>query len=236
MTAFKPDQTEKKSRGKAETLALIWISAAILLAIGISILLDATFPSFSLLWLIPPLVSLLIIKDAGRLGMRSISWREYGVTTLILLASFALLMLVFEPWSHTYRDLVRLAAASTPPDSTFGWLIRFPGALGYLGLLLYSGFVTIFAEEVFFHGWLLQSLLGVMRPVWAVLLQAVLLTLPQALVALVLPPLQGSLYVFVYSFLEIGVLGGWSAWRTRSIWPILTAAVLTNFVLTALVY
>ncbi len=230
------ERIDTQSWGKSETFAMIWILAAILVAIGVSSLLNATFPSFTMLWLIPPLASLLIVKDAGRLGLRSISWREYGVTTLILLGAFAVLMLAFEPWSHTYRDLVRLAASSSPPDSTFGWLARFPGALGHLGLLLYSGFVTIFAEEVFFHGWLLQSLLRVMRPVWAVLLQAALLTLPQALVALVLPPLQGGLYVVVYSFLEIGVLGGWSAWRTRSIWPILTAAVITNFVLTLLVY
>ncbi len=231
----KDHPTGARSWGKTETLSLVWISAAILAAIGISTWLKGAFPSFTLLWLIPPLASLLLGRSARRLGIGPLPWRDYIRWTLILLAAFALLMALFEPWSHTYRALVSMAVASAPLDITFGWLVWFPGLPGYVGLLLFSGLVTIFAEEVFFHGWLLQALLRKMRPVWAVLLTAALMTLPQALVVLVLPLRQGLLYVLVYSFLEIGVIGGWSAARTRTIWPVLTAAVLTNFVLTLLV-
>ncbi len=228
--------TAAKIWGKAETLALVWLSVAILGSVGISRLMNGAFPSFTLLWLIPPLAALLLGRGADRLGMGSLPLRVYLRTTLLLLGSFALLMAVFEPWSHTYRALVSLAASSATPDTTFGWLVWFPGPLGYIAMLVYSGIVTIFAEEVFFHGWLLQSLLRTMRPAGAVLVQAVVTTLPQAILLLVLPPLQGGLYIVIYSFLEIGVLGGWSAARTRSIWPILTAAVITNFVLTLLVH
>ncbi len=230
------NQIDAMTRRKARTLALLWILAAIFGSIGVSTLMNGAFPFFTLLWLIPSLTALLLGQGAQRLGMGPIPRREYVRTTLILLVGFALLMVAFEPWSHTYRMLVSLAVSSTPPDTTFGWLVWFPGLPGYAGMLLYSGLVTIFAEEVFFHGWLLQALLRIMRPVWAVLLAAALLTLPQAILVLVLPPLQGGLYIVVYSFLEIGVIGGWSAARTRSIWPVLTAAVLTNFMLTLLVY
>jgi hypothetical protein len=48
-----------------------------------------------------------------------------------------------------------------------------------------------------------------------------------------LPPLPGALYAVVYSWLAVGVIGGWAAARTKSIFPSLTAATLFNLILTA---
>ena len=155
------------------------------------------------------------------------------VTAGINLGLLVLLSGLVEPWSRAYGDLVRAALAGEPPDTTFAWLVRFSGPVAWGGLLLYSGLVTIFAEELFFRGWLLQAFLRRMRPAWAILLQAALFTLPQLLAALLLRPLQGAVYGVVYSFLAVGVIGGWAAWRTRSIWPSLAAAALWNLLMTA---
>jgi membrane protease YdiL (CAAX protease family) len=40
-------------------------------------------------------------------------------------------------------------------------------------------------------------------------------------------------YAVAYAFVGIGLVGGWAAARTRSIWPSLIAAVALNAVLTA---
>jgi membrane protease YdiL (CAAX protease family) len=218
-----------------ETLALAWIGGALILAMAVPLLLDAAMPFFTFIWLLVPLGVLLRSRYAGFLGIRRVPWRDLLPVVAINLALWWLLMALFEPWTHIYRDLVREAMSGASPDTTFGWLERYPGAPGWIGLALYSGLVTLFAEELFFRGWLLQVLDRKMKTVWAVVLQAVLFSLPQALVMFVFPPLQGVIWTVVYAFLAVGVVGGWAAARTRSIWPSLIAATLTNLLLTALV-
>jgi membrane protease YdiL (CAAX protease family) len=71
-------------------------------------------------------------------------------------------------------------------------------------MVIFSGLVTIFAEELFFRGWLLQWLMRRMKLFQAVVVQAALFTLPQMLAALALPLLQGVLYTVVYSWLAVG--------------------------------
>lgn len=85
-------------------------------------------------------------------------------------------------------------------------------ALGAMALS--SGLVTLFGEELFFRGWLLQLLQRNLNVAWAVVLQALLFTVPNLLVAFALPTLQGVLYILIYTWLAIGILGGWSASRT----------------------
>ena len=101
-------------------------------------------------------------------------------------------------------------------------------------MLAYSGLVTIMAEELFFRGWLLQLLLRRMDRTRAVVLQATLFALPQLLPALLMPTTQGIVYVVVYSWLIIGLVGGWAAARTSSILPSLVSATILNFVLAAI--
>jgi membrane protease YdiL (CAAX protease family) len=87
---------------------------------------------------------------------------------------------------------------------------------------------------LFFRGWLLQLLCRHVKPALAIVIQAALFTLPQALVALFLEPTQAAVYITVYSFAAIGLAGGYAAWRTASIWPSLALATAFNAVLTLL--
>ena len=227
-------QAPPRAWGRVEWLFLGWVGLALLILFPISTLLQGTFPIFTVLWLGVPLAAVLVTRDARRVGFRPIPWREYLKVAAINLGVLLLIALAIEPWSHTYQALVSLAVSAGQGDTTFAWLVRYDGLPAWGGLLLYSGLVTIFAEELFFRGWLLQLLQPHMSRAWAIALQAALFTVPQAIVAFVLSPLPGVLYVVGYSWLAIGVVGGWAATRTQSIWPSLTAAVLLNFILTLL--
>ena len=100
-------------------------------------------------------------------------------------------------------------------------------------MLLYSGLVTIFGEELFFRGWLLQIFQQWMNNAWAILLQAILFSLPQLMAALLLSPMQGLIYASVYCWLGVGIIGGWAAARTQSIWPSLVSATIWNLIMVA---
>jgi membrane protease YdiL (CAAX protease family) len=222
--------------GKAQLfITLAWIVLALGIAIPVTRALNGAYPIFTVLWLVVPLIALLRSRDPRRIGLRPVPWGFLLKTTALNLGGLLLVMAAVEPWSHTYRLLVTAALAAPAPDTTFAWLVRFPGPAGLAGMFLYSGLVTLFGEELFFRGWLLQLLLRHMRPWLAVALQAALFSLPQALAALIMPPLQGVLYVVVYSWLSIGVIGGWAAWRTQSIWPSLISATLGNLIFVVLI-
>ena len=45
----------------------------------------------------------------------------------------------------------------------------------------------------------------------------------------------GKLYALIYTWLAIGVVGGWAASRTGSIWPSLLSATMCNLILVALI-
>jgi membrane protease YdiL (CAAX protease family) len=221
--------------GGAELLLALWVALALVTLVVVTGLLQAAFPIFTVVWLVVPLVAVLRSRDAGASGFRTVTSRRFLTTTAITLGGILLLGGLCEAWSHTYGTLVAKAVHGESLDSTFAWLVRYEGLPAWSGLLLYSGLVTIFGEELFFRGWLLQVLLKRLRPAGAIAIQALLFTVPQALAALLLPPLQGVLYVVIYSWLAIGMLGGWAAWRTQSIWPSLAAATLFNLIITFLV-
>ena len=213
----------------------IWALLALAVLLPATLLLQASFPIFTVIWIIFPLVTALRTKDPGRVGFRPVPWRIFLQTAAANLALVLGIMLLFEPWSHTYRMLLELVLSSNPPDTTFAWLLRFPRLPGLAGMALYSELVTLFGEELFFRGWLLQVLQKRLGVTWAVVLQAALFVIPNLLVALVLPALQGVLYALVYSWLAVGLVGGWAAARTRSIWPSLVSATISNLVLVALI-
>ena len=214
--------------GGREWLFLGWVGGALAAMIAVPLVMSAALPIIGVVELALPLLAVLLSRDARTVGFRGVpGGRLLGMALLVIAGNVALGALV-EPWSHAYQALVRLAVAAPVPDSTFAWLVRFPGGPGWAGLLIYSGLVTIFAEELCFRGWLLQLLGRHMVPWAAIGLQALLFTAPQGLAAWFLTPLQGGVYLVVYSFLSVGVIGGWAAWRTGSIWPSLIAATLGN--------
>ena len=221
--------------GLKEILAAAWIIAALVLLFPVTSVLDGVFPIFTLVLLLVPLAALLHSRDSAKIGIKKIKWGEFFKYTSINLVGSLALMAVFEPWSHTYQILINEAISSTHPDTTFAWLIRYHGLRGWGGFVMYAGFVTLFAEELFFRGWLLQWLQNRMNERKSVMVQAVLLTIPQLLAAFFLPPVQGILYAVVYSWLAIGMIGGWAASRTQSIWPSLASATIYNLVMCILV-
>jgi membrane protease YdiL (CAAX protease family) len=218
-----------------QVVCVAWVGLALLVLLPATVLLNGSFPFLSIIWLVVPLVVVVRSKDAHRIGFRGIHWRVFFSTAAINLSALLLIAVLAEPWSHAYQALVKAALASPSPDTTFAWLVRFNGVPAWAGLLLYTGLVTIFGEELFFRGWLLQTLQRCMKPVWAIVLQAALFTLPQLLAAFFLAPVQGAVYAVAYSFLAIGVVGGWAAWRTQSIWPSLASAAIWNLVIVAVV-
>lgn len=222
-----------KNLGTAEILCVAWVGLALAMLIPAKSYLQGSFPIFTVVWLFIPLLAVIRTRDASRVGFYRIAWREFLVTSAINLGSLLLVSAIVEPWSHAYQELVEEAMASASPDTTFAWLVRFDGMRAWSGLFLYSGLVTIFAEELFFRGWLLQLLQRRMKTVWAIVIQAALFTLPQLLAVLLLSPLQGMIYAVAYSWLGVGMIGGWAAARTQSIWPSLASATIWNAILIA---
>jgi membrane protease YdiL (CAAX protease family) len=217
--------------GPAETLMLVWVVIALAALPAAALLLQGAFPVFTVLWLILPLVVVLRTHDARRVGVRPVPRGALLWVTAANLGAWLLLMALVEPWSGTYRLLLQEVLANPRPDTTFAWLVRFPGWPGWGGMFLYSGLVTLFGEELFFRGWLLQLLLRRFGKPWAIGIQAGLFTLPQVLAAFLFPPPQAVLWVVVYSWLAAGVTSGWAAARTGSIWPGLISATVCNLLL-----
>ena len=100
----------------------------------------------------------------------------------------------------------------------------------------FSGLITIFAEELFFRGWLQNTLRPKVGKLWANVIQAALFTLPQLIVAFLMPsPVIGVVYGLVYSFGAIGMINGWIATQASAIWPNLIAATVINLILSIVV-
>jgi membrane protease YdiL (CAAX protease family) len=215
-------------------IGFAWLVLALLALAAVTLRLDGALPVFTVVWLVVPLVSLARHRDPRRIGIRPVEARLLGVTVLAAGVATACLTIAVEPWSGAYGALVDEALSADPVDTTFGWLARHDGAGAWLGFVAMSGLVTIFAEELFFRGWLLQALLRRTRPGRAITAQAAAFALVQAVPALLLAPLEGAVFVAVYAFAAVGLVGGWAAWRTASIWPSLVVATTANAVLTAL--
>ena len=222
--------------GKQETLALIWLVFAIIFAISFSIWQDLSIPLFTILFLLPPLINLLTKKDARLIGMGSIPLGQTLKWAGINLAALILVYAIFEPWSGAYAFLLEEATAPGATDPTFFWLKEFGGLGGWIGMLLFSGVVSIFAEEICFRGWLLNFLRPKIGSFWANIIQALIFTLPQLIVVFIMPsPIMGIVYGLVYAFGAIGMINGWVASQAGAIWPNLAAASIMNLILSVLI-
>ncbi len=201
-------------------------------AVGFSLWQGLNLPIFTLLFLLLPLINLLVRRDAQRIGMGAVGWEQVLKWTGINLVALAVVYAVFEPWSGAYRFLLREATRPEASDSTFAWLTIFSGPTGWLGMVLFSGFVSIFAEELCFRGWLLRVLEPKVGPVWANVIQAALFTLPQLVIVFLMPdPMMGIVYGLIYAFAAIGLINGWVSQKSSAIWPNLIAATVMNLIL-----
>jgi membrane protease YdiL (CAAX protease family) len=230
------NKKKTKQWTQQETIALIWILSALLLAVAFSLWQSLSLPVFTLLFLILPFINLIRYGDASRMGMGGIKITSLLKWAGINLAALALIYAIFEPWSGAYAFLLEEATRAGATDPTFAWLTLLDGPAGWVGLLLFSGLITIFAEELCFRGWLLRLLQPKVGLLWANLIQAALFTLPQLVVAFLMPsPIQGIVYSFVYAFGAIGLINGWVAAKAGAIWPNLIAATGMNMILSLLI-
>ncbi len=219
--------------GARETICITWVFAGLASLYPVASYLGSAFPVFTAIWLVVPMIAALRCRDASLAGFRTVYRRLLWISAGINLALLLLVIAVFEPCSGAYGTLIREAVKG---DATFAWLVHYRPPISWLLMFVFSGLVTIFAEELFFRGWLLQLLLRKMKGWLAISLQALLFALLQALPALVLSPMQAAVWVGAYSFLGVGLMNGWSAARTKSIWPGLMAATLMNLIVTILFY
>ncbi|MDP4145479.1 MAG: CPBP family intramembrane metalloprotease [Bacillota bacterium] len=214
--------------GKKEKLFILWAVSALFLVIIISTFFGTSFPMFTIIWISVPLIAVIRKKDASITGFRQVPINELIKFTLINLGLTLLIYGIFEPWSHTYQELLKIITGSRTPDVTFIWLTKYSGTKAWLSMLLFSGFVTLFGEEIFFRGWLLQYLKKRINTNWAIIIQSAIFIIPNTLVAFFMIPLQGVLYTVIYTGVAIGIVGGWTAKRTNSIWPSLISASIVN--------
>jgi hypothetical protein len=132
------------SRHRA-TIALLWTGLALAALVITPLMLRTTTPIFQMFWLIVPLIvpliSLVRHRDTDRVGFR-IPDRGQGLQATIAAGiAYAILLILVEPWSGVYDRLFALALEG--PDPTFAWLVRSDGVGGWVGLALFSGFVTL---------------------------------------------------------------------------------------------
>ncbi len=213
------------------TIALLWTGLALAALVITPLILRTTTPIFQMFWLIVPLISLVRHREIDRVEFRTPD-RGQGIRAAIAAGiSYGTLLILAEPWSGVYDRLLVLALEG--PDPTFAWLVRLDGVGGWAGLALFSGFVTLYSEELFLRGWLLQALNRRTTPRVAVAGQAVVFTIFQSIPIFFFEPLQAGLYLFVYAF-GLGVIVGAGAQRTQSIWPGLAVVTVANLVLTAI--
>ena len=231
MSAVVEGKLAARRLGPGEWAFFAWVLAGLASLWPVTQLLDGVFPVLTVVWLAVSLVAVVRGRDATRAGFRAVPLPELAKVTGITMAGLALVTLAVEPWTNTYTTLVNMALGGR--DTTFGWLVSYDGLPAWAGYVLFTLLVTIFAEELFFRGWLLRLLRDHMPVAWAVVVQAVLFTVPQSLAALAMPSPQGFFFAAAYAFVGVGLIGGWAAARTGSIWPSLISAVVLNTVLTA---
>lgn len=227
------ETTRERPISTLDGIAITWTTLALLAAIAVPFALQTTTPVFQVLWLVVPLAYLLRYRDAAGVGIRAIGRRAFLRTTVAAGVAYAAVLLVAEPLTGTYGRLLELAVDG--PDPTFAWLVRFDGPEAWIGLLLFSGLVTLYAEELFFRGWLLNALKRRTSARVAVVGQALVFTLFQSIPVLYFGPVQAVAYLVGYAF-GLGVIVGVAADRTGSIWPGLVVVIVGNLALSLLLF
>ncbi|MGM0446360.1 MAG: CPBP family intramembrane glutamic endopeptidase [Bacillota bacterium] len=208
----------------------IWLSFALIVLTTIVFIYSTSIPIFTYVWLIVPLI--VLFKDGIKiLGTIKVPKKILLKYTLVHFVLLSIMYLVFEPWSNAYRLLIELAVNASPPDPTFIWLSNGSEISSLIMMFLITLFITIFGEELFFRGYLYQRLKDKLSPLKAIIFQAVLFALPNLIVTFMMPLVSGIVYVFVYAFLGVGCIGGYTAYKTDSIWPSLISASLMNLIL-----
>ncbi|MCF8009555.1 MAG: CPBP family intramembrane metalloprotease [Halanaerobiales bacterium] len=216
-------------------LTYFWIVISLVLLIAIIVIMETSLPIFTMFWLIVPLI-VLTRNNEEKIGIKKISIFDLLKYTTIHFLLLSIIYLCFEPWSGAYQLLIEIAVRAKPSDPTFVWLSANTNLSSYLIMFLVTIFITIFGEELFFRGFIYQYFKAKRASIQAIIIQAVFFTLPNLIVTLMMPLVQGLVYLIVYAFLGVGCIGGYTAYKTDSIWPSLISASLINLILVLILY
>jgi membrane protease YdiL (CAAX protease family) len=208
----------------------LWILAALIVLASIVLLMETSLPIFTIIWLVVPLI-IIIRNKKTVIGIGKISKNELIKYTLLHFILLTIIYLIFEPWSGSYKLLIEIAVNTSKPDPTFVWLTRYNSLQSYSIMFLVTIFVTIFGEELFFRGYLYHYFKDKLSPLWGVIIQAGLFAVPNLVVGFMMPALQSIIFIFMYAFLAIGCVGGYTAYKSETIWPGLISASIMNLIL-----
>ncbi len=226
--------TEVPVQPSSQALAIGWLGAAAVAAVAVPLLIGASLPVLTLVWLA---IGALVLRRTGTpaaLGLVRVPGREFARVTVAATVAMTVLFGIAEAMTHPYRELLDLISDESSPDSTFAWVVEHGRGWGLVGFAVYGAFVTIFAEEIVFRGALMNRLRrrGARVAVAGTTVAfAAIQALPSALLSL--PAAMG--FLLIDAVLAVGVVGGVAAYRTRSIHPGLVAVTVANVAVLAAV-
>lgn len=190
-------------------------------------------PVFTLIWLSLSFLVVLISGESKYVGFSKVKLGDFLWVLILNLIFLGTLFVVLEPLSNTFQIIVERSLRNAAADPIYYWFTRYNDLSGLLGFALTNLFIVLFAEELFFRGFLIQYISLKINKFWGVLLQAFLFLGFIVILEYNLPPVENYIFLIAYTFFGRGIIGGWAASRTDSIWPSL---ISTSLVYTGIVY
>jgi len=211
-------------------LFFIWIILSLGTLFYLSNLYGTEVPVFTLVWLALAFLAVLFARDAKYVGFSGVKFSEFFLVLFLNLLLFSILYIILEPLSGTFREVINNIRRETILYPSYYVMNQFSGLKGLLAYFSCNFFIIIFAEELFFRGFLIQYADLKLSKFWGVLIQAFLFLIFILILDINLPPVQNYIFLVGYTFLGRGIIGGWAAARTNSIWPSLITVSIVHTV------
>jgi len=210
----------------------IWIIFALAALFYLSNLYGTEIPTFTLIWLVLPFLAVLISAEIKYVGFCKVEWGEFFLVLLLNIIFMGVVFLVLEPLSGTYKIIIDASLRNRPLGPAYYWITQFNNWRGLLGFSLINLLIIIFAEELFFRGLLIQYIGLKLSEFWGVLISAFLFLLFIVILNYNLPPVENYIMLVGYTFFARGIIGGWAAARTGTIWPsLITSTLVYTFII-----
>ena len=209
-------------------LFFIWIVSSLGTLFYLSNLYKTEVPVFTLVWLALAFLVVLLASDAKYVGFAGAKFSEFMLVLFLNILLLSLVFIVLEPLSGSFREAINNFRGETLFYPSYYLLSQFSGIKGLLAYFICNLFIIIFAEEIFFRGFLIQYAELKLNKFWGVLIQAFLFLIFILILDIDLPPVQNYIFLVGYTFLGRGIIGGWAAARTNSIWPSLISVSVVH--------
>ncbi len=217
-------------------LFFIWIIAALAVLFYLSNLYGTEIPHFTLIWLVLPFLAVLLSGKTKYVGFETVKFSDFFLTLLLTMIFMGLVFVILEPLSGTYKLIINQNLSTRPISPSFYWLNQARDYSAVLGFTITNLLIIIFAEELFFRGFLIHYIGLKLNDFWGVLISAFLFLLFIVILNYNLPPVQNYIYLVGYTFFARGIIGGWSVARTKTIWPSLITSTLVYSVIVFMYY